>query len=102
MFDRLTRSRVIRLNRLEEVEDVLCARCRPQGEETVVRIGEGPTTSDRHETRVTVFREDHTTTLSSFFSIRLHFRMKVSLAFGPFSLTCGLPSCFIPLRPREN
>jgi hypothetical protein len=25
----------------------------------VIRIGEGPTAADRHETRVAVFREDH-------------------------------------------
>ena len=30
-----------------------------QGEELVVRIGERPTTADRHEARVTDFREDH-------------------------------------------
>jgi len=46
-------------SRLEQVKDVLRARCRPQGEELVIRIGEGPTAADRYETRVTVFREDH-------------------------------------------
>jgi hypothetical protein len=25
----------------------------------VIRVGEGPTTADRHETRVAHFREDH-------------------------------------------
>jgi hypothetical protein len=60
MLDCLTRARVLRPNRLEEVEDVLRARCRPQGEELVIRIGEGSTAADRHETRVTDFREDHT------------------------------------------
>ena len=59
LLDRLTRSRVLRLSRLEEVKDVLRARCRPEGEELVVRIGEGPTAADRDETRVAVFREDH-------------------------------------------
>src|SRR5262249_7651121 len=63
-LDRLTRSRVLRLSRLEEVKDVLRARCRPQGEELVIRIGERPTAADRHETRVAVFREDHTSTPS--------------------------------------
>ena len=58
VLDRLTRSRVLRLSRLEEVKDVLRARCRPQGEELVIRIGEGPTAADRYETRVAVFRED--------------------------------------------
>src|SRR5579859_4350353 len=57
--DRLTRSRVRRLRRREEVKDVLRARYRPQGEELVIRVGEDPTTADRHETRVAVFREDH-------------------------------------------
>ena len=60
LLDRLTRSRVLRLSRLEEVEDVLGARCRPQGEELVIRIGERPTAADRHETRVALLREDHT------------------------------------------
>ena len=54
-LDRLTRSQVLRLNRLEEVKDVLRARCRPQGEKLVIGIGEGPTAADRHETRVSVF-----------------------------------------------
>jgi hypothetical protein len=55
----LMRSWVRRLSRLEEVKDVLRARCRPPGEELVMRIGEGPAAADRHETRVAVFREDH-------------------------------------------
>src|SRR4029077_10203070 len=59
LLDRPTRSQVLRLSRLEEVKDVLRACRRPQGEELVIRIGEGPTAADRHETRVAVFREDH-------------------------------------------
>ena len=51
-FDRATRSRVLRLSQLEEVQDMFRARCCPQGEEFVIRIGEGPTAADRHETRV--------------------------------------------------
>jgi len=39
-------------SRLEEIQDVFRARCRPQGEEVVIRISEGPTAADRHETRV--------------------------------------------------
>src|SRR5438552_1665068 len=62
LLDRLTRSRILRLSRLEEIEDVLRTRCRPQGEEQMIGIGEGPTAPDRHETRVAVFREDHTHT----------------------------------------
>lgn len=36
VVDRLTRARVIGLNRLEEVKDVFRAHCRPEGEEPVV------------------------------------------------------------------
>ena len=57
-FDGLTWSPVIRLCRLEEVEDVLRARRRPQGEEMVIRIGEGPTTPNRHQPRVPNRGED--------------------------------------------
>ena len=59
MLDRLTRSRVLRLSRLEQVKDVLRARGSPKSEETVIRIGESPTTADRHEARVPDLREDH-------------------------------------------
>jgi hypothetical protein len=53
--NRLTRSRVLRPSPLEPVQDVLRARCSPQCEDLVIRIGEGPTAADRHETRVAVF-----------------------------------------------
>jgi hypothetical protein len=59
MLDRPTRSWVLRLDRLEEVKDVLRARCRPESEEMVIRISEGPTPADRHEARVPDLREDH-------------------------------------------
>src|SRR5437016_7163836 len=59
MLDRLTRSWVLRLSRLEEVKDVLCARRRPKSEEMVIRISEGPAAADRHEARVPDLREDH-------------------------------------------
>lgn len=59
MLNRLTRPWILRLSRLEEVKDVLRARCRPKSEEMVIRIGEGSTAADCHETRVAVFREDH-------------------------------------------
>ncbi len=36
MLDRLTRSWVLWLSRLEEVKNMLCARCRPQSEEMVI------------------------------------------------------------------
>src|SRR4029077_10843339 len=58
-LDRATRSRVLRLRRLEEVEDVLRTRYRPQAEELVIRISESPAAADRDKTRVAVFREDH-------------------------------------------
>jgi hypothetical protein len=60
LLNRLTRSRIPRPSQLEPVEDVRCARCRPQCEEVVIRIGEGPTAADRYETRVTLFRENQT------------------------------------------
>src|SRR3954468_13165109 len=59
MLDRLARSWVLRLSRLEQVKDVLRARCRPKSEELVIRIGEGPTAADRDEARVSDLREDH-------------------------------------------
>src|SRR5215813_7871667 len=59
LLDRVTRSQVLRLSRLEEVKDVLRARCRPKSEEPVIGIGEGPTAADRHEARVWDLREDH-------------------------------------------
>jgi hypothetical protein len=59
MLDRLTRPWVLRLSRLEEVKDVLCARRRPKSEEMVIRISEGPAAADRHEARVPDLREDH-------------------------------------------
>src|SRR5687768_2757057 len=59
LLNGVTRTRIRRHRRLEKIEDVLRARCRPQGEELMIRIGEGPTATDRHETRVADFREDH-------------------------------------------
>ena len=60
LLNRPTWSWVVRLSRLEEIKDMLRARRRPQSEELVIRIGEGSTTANRHETRVAVFRQDHT------------------------------------------
>lgn len=59
MLDRLARPWILRLSRLEEIKDVLGASCRPQGEEMVIRISEGPTAADRHEATVPDLREDH-------------------------------------------
>jgi hypothetical protein len=58
-FYRATRAVVARARSLEVVQHVLRADGRPQGEELVIRIRKGPTSADRHETRVTVLREDH-------------------------------------------
>jgi hypothetical protein len=63
--DRATRSRVPRLSRLEEVEDMFRARRRPQCEEMVIRIRERPAAADRHEPSVAFFREDHPSTRSA-------------------------------------
>jgi hypothetical protein len=57
--DRLPRPRILRPSRLEEIKNVLRARCRPQGEELVIRIREGSPAADHHETRVAVVRGDH-------------------------------------------
>ena len=63
-FNRPPGSRILRPKRLEEPEDVRRARCRPQGEELVIRIGESSAAADRHETRVADLREDHAITLA--------------------------------------
>ena len=44
---------------LEEVQNVLCARCRPQSQEPMVGVRERPSTADRDEARVALFGEDH-------------------------------------------
>jgi len=59
MLDRVTRSRVLWLSRLEKVKNVLCVGCRPQSEEMVIRVGEGPPATDRHQARISDLREDH-------------------------------------------
>jgi hypothetical protein len=59
MLDRLARPRVLGPSRLEEVKDMLRARCRPKSEEMVIRISEGPAAAYRHEARVPDLREDH-------------------------------------------
>jgi hypothetical protein len=59
VLDRLTRSEVLRFGRLEEVQNVLRARCRPQCEEVVIGVGEGPAAADRDEPRISNLRKDH-------------------------------------------
>src|SRR5919197_772897 len=58
-LDRHTRSSIVGLSRLEQAEDVLRARCRPESEEVVMRLGEGTTATRRHEAGVSDLREDH-------------------------------------------
>jgi hypothetical protein len=59
LLDRLARPLVRWLNGLEEVQDVLCARGRPQRQEPMVRVRERPPAADSDEAGVTVFRQDH-------------------------------------------
>jgi len=59
VLDRFAWSRVIRLSRLEQVKDVLRARRRPKSQEMMIRISEGPTAANRHETRIPDLRKDH-------------------------------------------
>jgi cobalamin biosynthesis Mg chelatase CobN len=59
MLDRSPRSRVLGPGLLEEAEDVLGARGGPQGEETVIAIGERAASADGHQARVPDLGEDH-------------------------------------------
>jgi hypothetical protein len=59
VLDGCARSRVLGPDLLEEAEDVLGARRRPQGEQVVVLVRQGPAAADRHETGVPDLREDH-------------------------------------------
>ncbi len=51
--------RVRGLHRLEEVQNVLCARGRPQGEKLMVGVCERAPAADGDQARVAVFRQDH-------------------------------------------
>jgi len=59
LLDRLAGPPIRGLHRLEEVQNVLCARGRPQSEEPMVGVCERPPAADSDEARVAVFREDH-------------------------------------------
>ena len=59
VLDRLPRSRILRLSRLEKVKDVLRARCRPKSEQMMIGVSEGSAAADRHEARVPDLRQDH-------------------------------------------
>jgi predicted 3-demethylubiquinone-9 3-methyltransferase (glyoxalase superfamily) len=65
VLDRLPRSRVVRSSGLEEVEDALGARRRPEREQVMVRVGEGPAAADRHEAGIPHRRKDHAAVPSS-------------------------------------
>jgi len=59
LLERPARPRVERLRRFEQVQDVFCTRCGPQGEQLMVGVCERPPTADGDEARVANFREDH-------------------------------------------
>jgi len=59
LLDRLAGPRVRGLHRLEEVQNVLCARGRPQSQEPMVGVRERPPAADGDEAGVAVFGEDH-------------------------------------------
>jgi hypothetical protein len=59
MLDRLTRTRVLRPHRLEQVKDMLRAQCGPESQEMMVGIGKAPTTAKRDEARVSNLRQNH-------------------------------------------
>jgi kanamycin kinase len=57
VLDGFAWSWVIRLSRLEQVKDVLCAARRPKSQEMVIRIGEGPAAPNGYEARVPNLRK---------------------------------------------
>ena len=59
VLDRLTRPGVIGLHRLEEGQNVLPARGRPQSQQPMVGVREGPSAADRDEPGVAVLGKDH-------------------------------------------
>ena len=59
LLDRLAGPRVRGPHRLEEVQNVLCARGRPQSQEPMVGVRERPAAADSDEARVTVLGENH-------------------------------------------
>ncbi|MFN8487094.1 MAG: hypothetical protein U0350_05835 [Caldilineaceae bacterium] len=65
LLDCLAGPQVGRLRRLEEVQNVLCARSRPNGEELMVGVRERPPAADGDEAGVAVFGEDQGDTLSA-------------------------------------
>jgi len=47
----------------KQVQDMLCACGRPEGEQMVILVGQGPAAADGHEARVAHLREDHGTSI---------------------------------------
>ena len=62
-LDRPPRAFVARTRPLEMLQHVLRAQGGPQRQELVIRIGQGSTPADRHETRVALLRKDHVSTV---------------------------------------
>jgi hypothetical protein len=58
--DRPTRTLIVRSHVLEVLQDMLGAGGRPQGKEPMIRVGERPTPTDGHQTRIAHPRENHT------------------------------------------
>jgi hypothetical protein len=59
LLDCLAGPRIRGLHRLEEVQNVLCARRRPQGQKPVVGVRERPPAADGDEPGIAVLGEDH-------------------------------------------
>jgi hypothetical protein len=63
LLDRQSGPRVRGLHRLEEVQNVLCARGSPQSQELMVGVRERPPAADGDEAGVAVFWQDHDSTV---------------------------------------
>ena len=63
LLDRLAGPRVRGLHRLEEVQNVLRARSRPQSQEPMVGVRKRPPTPNGDEAGVAIFGEDHGVTI---------------------------------------
>ena len=59
LLDGLAGPRVRGLHRLEMVQNVLCTRGRPQSQEPMVGVREGPSAADGDEAGVALFGENH-------------------------------------------
>jgi hypothetical protein len=66
LLDRLAGPRVRGLHRLEDVQNMLCARGRSQGQKTMIGVRERPPAADGDEAGVAGFGEDHGRTVLEF------------------------------------